>query len=137
MKRKKQAAEEKHSEVILKCIEDFRPNEARDLIITAVQQYLDSQPSGFSRRRTLCEAIIKMNEKSNFEEKLSKELAAVFKNEKGIDEKLPRLGFIPVRSGKHHCFRWADQTVTVSASPSDHRSGKNEMTNIKNKIFVG
>jgi hypothetical protein len=134
---KKSKGEEKSSEVTLRCTEDFRPGEAQDFIINAIEHYLKSLPEKHSRRRTVGESIIKMNEKSDYEEVLSKKLDEVFKDRRYIRKELSNLGFKLKRPNKHHCFGWADQTVTVSSSPSDCRSSKNEVNNIKNKIYVG
>lgn len=134
---KKPSVEEKGSKITLRCTEDFRPGEAQDFIINAIEHYLKSLPEKHSRRRTVGESIIKMNEKSNYEDLLEKKLDEAFKDRRNIQRELTNLGFKLKRSTKHHCFGWADQTVTVSSSPSDCRSSKNEVNNIKNKIFVG
>ena len=137
MKKDKKTSEEKISEVTLRCTKDFRPGEAQDFIINAIEHYLKGLPEKHSRRRTVGESIIKMNEKSDYEEVLAQKLDEVFKDRRCIQRELSCLGFKLKRSTKHHCFEWADQTVTVSSSPSDCRSAKNEVAHIKNKIFVG
>lgn len=134
---KKQSKETKHCEVTLRCTENFRPDEAKDFIINAIDHYLKSLPKTHSRRRTVGESIIKMNEKSDYEDTLSKKLDEAFKDGKCLQRELHHLGFKLERANKHYCFKWADQTLTVSLSPSDHRSNKNEVAHIKNKIFVG
>ena len=122
-------------EVTLRCTEEARPNEVRDLIISALSAYLANQPDGYSRCRTVCEALLNMNAKSNYEEKLEKGITNALRSKDAVRE-FERLGFSHKRDRKHHILKWGDQTVILPSSPSDHRSAKNVESDIKKKILV-
>ena len=117
---------------------EARPDECRDLLLTAVARFLKSIPENErSRRRTICEEILSRNELSDFESRLGAELESALKDGRNVPRRLERLGFKHERLTKHHQFRWGDQILTVSQTPSDCRFSKNEVASIKKQIFVG
>ena len=118
--------------------EEARPEECRDLLLTAVKRFLKSIPENErSRRRTICEQILSQNEKSDFESRLETELENALKDARNITRRLERLGFKHERSTKHHQFRWGDQILTIAQTPSDCRFSKNGAASIKKQMFVG
>lgn len=124
--------------VILDTGAEMRPDEYRDLIIYAVRKLLSGIPdSERSRRRTLCEDILKRNTPSGYESELHEALSRLFKDGRDIVGGLEGLGFEYVRSSKHHVLRWGDQTLTVSETPSDKRASDNIVSAIKRQVFVG
>ena len=116
-------------------------NEVRDFIIELVQRELRNVPEGMqSRRKELCEAILAINAESGERAKLRDAAGNLVKAWKAQEEQisgLERLGFTVTKGKKHYKMRWRDSGYfkTLSASPSDFRSGANGLAEMLAKFF--
>ena len=116
-------------------------NEIRDFIIELVQHELRNIPEGMqSRRKELCEAILAVNAESGERARLREEIGRLVKAWKAQEEQitgLERLGFTVTKGKKHYKMRWRDSGYfkTLSASPSDFRSGANGLAEMIAKFF--
>jgi len=129
-------------EMILKPeIAEMCRNEVRDFIIELVQRELRNVPEGMqSRRKELCEAILAINAESGERAKLRDAAGNLVKAWKAQEEQisgLERLGFTVTKGKKHYKMRWRDSGYfkTLSASPSDFRSGANGLAEMLAKFF--
>lgn len=116
-------------------------NEIRDFLIELVQRELRNIPDGTqSRRKELCEAILSVNAESGERARLREEVGSLVKAWKAQEEQitgLERLGFTITKGKKHYKMRWRDSGYfkTLSASPSDFRSGANGLAEMLAKFF--
>ena len=115
-------------------------NEVRDFILELVQRELRNIPEGTqSRRKELCEAILAVNAESGERAKLRDDAGSLVKAWKAQEEQitgLERLGFTVTKGKKHYKMRWrADYFKTLSASPSDFRTGANGLAEMIAKFF--
>ena len=129
-------------EMILKPeIPEMCRNEVRDFILELVQRELRNIPEGTqSRRKELCEAILALNAESGERAKLREETGNLVKAWKAQVEQiagLERLGFTITKGKKHYKMRWHDSGYfkTLSASPSDFRTGANGLAEMLAKFF--
>ena len=122
-------------------IPEMRRNEIRDFLIELVQRELRNIPDGTqSRRKELCEAILSVNAESGERARLREEVGSLVKAWKAQEEQitgLERLGFTITKGKKHYKMRWRDSGYfkTLSASPSDFRSGANGLAEMLAKFF--
>ena len=109
-------------------------NEIRDFILELIQRERRNIPAGVqSRRKELCEAILSVNAESGERAKLREEAGNLVKAWKAQGEQiagLERLGFSVTKGKKHYKMRWRDSGYfkTLSASPSDFRTGANGLS---------
>ncbi|MBZ1353479.1 hypothetical protein LPB406_07820 [Streptococcus sp. LPB0406] len=55
-----------------------------------------------------------------------------------LKQELKQLGFTVTEDGKHYKLTYFDDnryTITMAKTPSDGRAGKNNVSNINNKVF--
>ena len=93
-----------------------------------------------SRRKELCEAILTVNRESGERAKLREETGNLVKEWKAQAEQiagLERLGFTITKGKKHYKMRWQDSGYfkTLSASPSDVRTGANGLAEMLATFF--
>ena len=116
-------------------------NEGKDFVIELVQRELRNISDGTqSRRKELCEAILAVNAESGERAKLREETGTLVKEWKAQAEQitgLERLGFTVTKGKKHYKMRWRDSGYfkTLSASPSDFRTGANGLAEMLAKFF--
>ena len=116
-------------------------NEVRDFIIELVQRELRNIPGETqSRRKELCEAILAVNRESGERAKLRDDAGTLVKEWKAQAEQitgLERLGFTVTKGKRHYKMRWQDSGYfkTLSASPSDFRTGANGLAEMLAKFF--
>ena len=116
-------------------------NEIRDFVLELVQRELRNIPEGTqSRRKELCEALLAVNRESGERAKLREETRILVKEWKAQTEQiagLERLGFSVTKGKKHYKMRWQDSGYfkTLSASPSDVRTGANGLAEMLATFF--
>lgn len=116
-------------------------NEIRDFVLELVQRELRNIPEGTqSRRKELCEALLAVNKESGERAKLREETGNLVKEWKARTEQiagLERLGFSVTKGKKHYKMRWQDSGYfkTLSASPSDVRTGANGLAEMLATFF--
>ncbi len=116
-------------------------NEIRDFVLELVQRELRNIPEGTqSRRKELCEALLAVNKESGERAKLREETGILVKEWKAQTEQiagLERLGFSVTKGKKHYKMRWQDSGYfkTLSASPSDVRTGANGLAEMLATFF--
>ena len=92
------------------------------------------------RRKELCEALLAVNRESGERTKLRDETGNLVKEWKAQAEQiagLERLGFTITKGKKHYKMRWQDSGYfkTLSASPSDVRTGANGLAEMLATFF--
>ena len=129
-------------EMILKPdIPEMCRNEIRDFVLELVQRELRNIPEGTqSRRKELCEALLAVNRESGERAKLREETGILVKEWKAQTEqiaRLERLGFSVTKGKKHYKMRWQGSGYfkTLSASPSDVRTGANGLAEMLATFF--
>ena len=116
-------------------------NEIRDFVLELVQRELRNIPEGTqSRRKELCEALLAVNRESGERAKLREETRILVKEWKAQTEqiaRLERLGLSVTKGKKHYKMRWQDSGYfkTLSASPSDVRTGANGLAEMLATFF--
>ena len=116
-------------------------NEISDFLLELVRRELRSLPEGVqSRRRELCEALLAANAESGERARLRQSAGELVKAWKAQEEQiagLERLGFSVTKGKKHYKMRWRNSGhfMTLSASPSDHRSGANSLAELLGTFF--
>ena len=116
-------------------------NEIRDFVLELVQRELRNIPEGTqSRRKELCEALLAVNRESGERTKLRDETGNLVKEWKVQAEQiagLERLGFTITKGKKHYKMRGQDSGYfkTLSASPSDVRTGANGLAEMLATFF--
>ena len=116
-------------------------NEIRDFVLELIQRELRNIPDGMqSRRKELCEAILAVNAESGERARLREEAGNLVKAWKAQEEQivgLEGLGFSITKGKKHYKMRWRDSGYfkTLSASPSDFRTGANGFAEMLAKFF--
>ena len=116
-------------------------NEIRDFVLELVQRELRNIPEGTqSRRKELCEALLAVNRESGERAKLREETGILVKEWKAQTEQiagLERLGFSVTKGKKHYKMRWQGSGYfkTLSASPSDVRTGANGLAEMLATFF--
>ena len=116
-------------------------NEIRDFVLELVQRELRNIPEGTqSRRKELCEVLLAVNRESGERTKLRDETGNLVKEWKAQTEQiagLERLGFSVTKGKKHYKMRWQDfgYFKTLSASPSDVRTGANGLAEMLATFF--
>lgn len=122
-------------------IPDMCRNEVRDFVIELVQRELWNIPDGTqSRREEFSEVILSQNRESGERAKLREETGTPVKEWKVQAEQitgLERLGFTVTKGKKHYKMRWRDSGYfkTLSASPSDFRTGANGLAEMFSRFF--
>ena len=117
------------------------PDEIRDFVLELVRRELQNLPEEeLSRRKELCQALLAVNKESGHRAKLREAAGALVKEWRAQKEQivgLERLGFTVTKGKKHYKLRWNDSGYfkTLSASPSDHRSGANGLSELVTKFF--
>lgn len=122
-------------------IEEMCRDEIRDFVLELVERELQNLPSDARcRRKDLCEAILAGNRATGERAKLRKAACDTVKNWKAQGEQveaLERLGFSVIKGRKHYKVRWRDSGCqkTLSASPSDSRTGMNSVAEMISLFF--
>lgn len=121
--------------------QDFYPNEIRDIVISSLQNALNSARKN-SRRQHILLDLLNANKISDNISKMQEDIKALFKTYREMDSStrsgLLKLGFEISEEGKHHkiVFRHDGRyTFTISKTSSDHRAGKNIASDISNLLF--
>ncbi|MEN5421442.1 hypothetical protein ABE607_00855 [Comamonas aquatica] len=121
--------------------QDLYENEITDIVIDALKEALRGARQG-SRRSHVLEDLLYHNEASGNGALLEGEIRAILRTYEGLDSKtkgaLTKLGFEITDDGKHYkaVFQGDGRyTFALSKSISDHRTGKNLVSDIKNTIF--
>lgn len=122
---------------------DLYPGEQADLIIEILRQRLKSLDKA-SRPYQIIEAILKANKENGNGDKIQETIKRVFSdggdiNSGAAKRELQAIGFTVSKDGKHYKLVFADNpryTFIVSATPSDYRSGDNEISKIFRTLFL-
>ena len=122
-------------------VDEMCKDEFKDFLLELVERELRSIPvDAQCRRKELCEAILNSNWKTGDRAKLCKQVCDVAKDWKAQGEQintLERLGFTVIKGKKHYKVRWHDSGYckTLSASPSDGRTGANSVAEVISLFF--
>lgn len=115
--------------------------EIHDFLLELVEKELRNlPPDELSRRKEICEALLRCNRKVGVRDAMRTDLASVMKcwnaSHKQIDT-LEGYGFRVIRNRTHFKVRWNESPYfkTLSCSPSDHRSGANAVSELNRKFF--
>ena len=122
-------------------VDEMCKDELKDFLLELVERELRNIPvDAQCRRKELCEAILNSNWKTGDRAKLCKQVCDVAKDWKAQGEQintLERLGFTVIKGKKHYKGRWHDSGYckTLSASPSDGRTGANSVAEVISLFF--
>ena len=122
---------------------DLYPGEQTDIILEILRRRLKSLDKA-SRPSQIIEAILKANKKNGNGDRIQETIKRVFSNGGDINSgaakrELQAIGFSVSKDGKHYKLVFADNpryTFIVSATPSDYRSGENEISKIFRTLFL-
>ena len=120
---------------------EFYPGEYRELLISLLKDAVNNQGPG-SRRAHLLADLLDANPLAGVIEDRKKRLKAALENNEGLDKKtrrsLEELGFTISSDGKHHKLTYFDDQrygFSQSKTSSDHRAGKNLVSEISGRVF--
>lgn len=121
--------------------QEYYPGEVQDAVLQTLElgrAHLHDE----SRRRHLIDDLLEVNEKTGHEEAFTGRLKTALSTmtDFGGDERraLRDLGFVIDEEGKHvqAVFQGDDRyTVTIPKTTSDHRTGENVISSIRNMLF--
>lgn len=122
---------------------DLYPGEQADLVIEILRQRLKSLDAD-SRPFQIIESLLKGNKENGTVKKIREAIRRAFSdggniNSKAAKRELESVGFSISKDGKHYKLVFADNpqyTFTASVTPSDHRTGDNETSEIVRKLFL-
>ncbi len=122
---------------------DLYPGEQADLIIEILRQRLKTLDNS-SRPYQIIEAILLANKENGNGDKIQETIKRVFSdggdiNSGAAQRELQTIGFSISKDGKHYKLVFADNpryTFSVSATPSDYRTGDNEISKIFRTLFL-
>lgn len=112
-----------------------------ELLYSVLSQVIDKYPPE-SRAHLLIDALLSANPKTGECDRITKELGEIFGNgdrlTKAGKSRLKDLGFTVTEDGTHYKIIFHDPryTFAVSKTPSDHREGKNLISDICKAIDV-
>ncbi|MDO5059358.1 MAG: hypothetical protein Q4D82_05380 [Neisseria sp.] len=123
--------------------QDLYAYEIRSFILEALQNELDKATVADSRKQHILIDLLSANRlDQDFRQEKRQVLQELMRNYTGLSgstlEGLKKLGFQHSEDGKHHRLVFAgDKRYAVSASKtgSDHRAGKNFVSDVSKKIF--
>ena len=124
------------TDILMPDIEEGREGEFRDFLIGAVEDAEKLTSDDQIRKNQIREAFLLKNPKSDYEEKALSEIDRACKDGKDIISAIKGLGFECVRNRTHTIIKYMGITLPMSCTPSDYRTKKNELPNIKNAFFV-
>lgn len=95
-----------------------------------------------TRKKHIIQDIIQQNDSENILNYKRDKIKRLLTNYSGLNGKLKQelkqLGFTVTEDGKHYKLTYFDDnryTITMAKTPSDGRAGKNNVSNINNKVF--
>lgn len=122
--------------------QDLYESEIRDIIIDALKKATNSTTAN-SRRQHVLNDLLTHNVPCGQAEKVADEIKSLLKNYQSLNQStrnsLAELGFDITEEGKHYKAIYQNDgryTFSFSKTPSDHRSGSNLASDIKNKLFM-
>lgn len=125
----------------LGAIEPYYPEELKDAVLTTLKLGVKNLCDN-GRFKTIINDILTNNPHSDFEQRVEKALCELLIDAKDIRRSdftpLEKLGFVYEAGNKHHQVSFhGDQQLmwTVSKTPSDHRSGKNAVSDFLKRLF--
>lgn len=120
---------------------EFYPGEIKDLLL-AVLSDAESQIRTGSRRRDVVQDIIRNNDYQKLSAKKAEEIKRLLKNYSGMTKKLSqeleKMGFEITDEGKHYKITYYGDGryhTTLSKTPGDGRTGKNNVREIIRTLF--
>ena len=122
-------------------IEEMCRDEVRDFLLELVGRELQNLPADARcRRKELCEAILAANRATGERARLRRGICDAVKNWKAQGEQvtaIERLGFTVIKGRKHYKVRWHESGYfkSLSASPSDSRTGANSVAEVISLFF--
>ena len=121
--------------------QEYYAGEIRDTILSALERARSSARTD-GRRQHLVDDLLQANDRSDFEEEFEEELKGALSTMTtfGTEQRalLEKLGFSVQDGGKHvkAVFRGDGRyTFTISKTSSDHRAGKNLVSQIRQTLF--
>ena len=120
---------------------DLYENEALEILVDAIEKGLSNCIEG-SRKWDVLQSIKSANEATSNKEELAANVKAILSNyrklEGSIEHDLEELGFEITGEGKHYRLVFKGDTrysISMPKTSSDHRAGKNLVSQINNTLF--
>ncbi len=122
---------------------DLYPGEQADLLMEILRQRLSSLEIN-SRPYEIIESVLKANKANGNGGKIQETIRRVLSdggdiNSGAAKRELESIGFSVTKDGKHYKLVFAENprySFTVSVTPSDYRTGQNEISEICGKLFL-
>lgn len=122
-------------------IQEFCNGEIQDFLLELVEKELKNLPEcGQTRRRELCQAILNCNCKVGYRDRIRAAVSQIIRDwgAKATQlSELAKMGFNITKGKNHYKMRWFGSSYykTISASPSDYRTGNNSVTELVRTFF--
>ena len=120
---------------------EFFPDEKKEFILSVLSDSLANIQDD-TRKKHIVQDIIQQNTIEDILSKKREEVKRLITDYNGLNGKLKQdlkqLGFSISDEGKHYKLTYFDDnryTITMAKTPSDGRAGKNNVSNINNKVF--
>lgn len=121
--------------------QDLYAGERKDLIIELLGSALDqAQPN--TRRKDILQDLLHSNESAGIRSDFLDRIKDTFRHYKSMEKKIKSsiesMGFELLNDGKHYKLKFKSDsryTVSVAKTSSDHRSGLNLVSQIRNDFF--
>lgn len=120
---------------------EFFQDEKKELILSVLSDSLASIKED-TRRKDIVQDIIQQNTIKDVLGKKREEVKRLLTDYSGINGKLrqelQQLGFTITEDGKHYKLTYFNDKryiIHMAKTPSDGRAGKNNVSNINNKVF--
>lgn len=121
--------------------EDFYPDEIKDLILGMLEDVKKNTPEK-TRRADILKDVLKKNPPAHLSEERKKRVKDLFKGYKNLSgsmrQELLDLGIAITEDGKHYKLTLNGDPrymVTIGKTPSDHRAGDNNASNVNKIMF--
>lgn len=121
--------------------DDFYSEEIKDILLSVLEKAL-SEIEPQSRRHDIVTNILRSNKHLGIREKKIEQLKQVLKSSSKMTprvlQELKGIGFEISEDGKHYKLTYfgdARYTITLAKTPSDYRSGQNNISTIMKKVF--
>ncbi len=122
-------------------IPEMCQDEIKDFLLGLVRKELKNLPADENcRKKDLCEAVLAVNREKGERQRLFQSAGEILKDWKAQEAQiaaLEKLGFTVIKGRKHYKMRFRElpYQVIISASPSDKRSGANNISELEKLFF--
>lgn len=117
-------------------VPERRSGEYRDCVVAALEYRLKQCAPDNDRLRQVLSILLSVNEKSDYEERMARDLSAKLKNGRISPNSFCEWGISFQRQNKHMMFAWENISFSVAVTPSDVCSAENQKSHIMRRLCV-